>query len=138
MMIGVMRSFWKVFAALALMLPLGAFVAGTLVPSAADEPAPRDTIIIDQQSRRALGNAVRDTILARRPPDPTPAPRRPRGQASSQGSDDHGGDDGLEQVSPSPDDWDDDSSGHAATATTAAATATETRLGLQRPRVRRR
>ena len=32
-----MRSFWKVFVALALMLPLGAFVAGTLVASAADE-----------------------------------------------------------------------------------------------------
>ena len=49
-MLGAMRSFWKVFAALALMLPLGAFVAGNLVASAADDPEPRDTIIIDDTS----------------------------------------------------------------------------------------
>ncbi len=35
---GAMRSFWKLFVALALILPLGAFVAGTLVASAADAP----------------------------------------------------------------------------------------------------
>ena len=60
-MVGAMRSFWKVFAALALMLPLGAFVAGNLVASAADDPAPRDTIIIDEQSGTPSGD-----------PSPTP------------------------------------------------------------------
>lgn len=43
-----MRSFWKIFAALALMLPLGAFVAGTLVASAADGTEDRDTLIIEE------------------------------------------------------------------------------------------
>ena len=54
-MVGAMRSFWKVFAALALMLPLGAFVAGNLMASAADDPTPRDTIIIEEQSATPSG-----------------------------------------------------------------------------------
>jgi len=42
-----MPTWLKVILALALVLPLGAFVAGSLVASAADDPAPRDTIVID-------------------------------------------------------------------------------------------
>ena len=45
-----MRTFWKAFVALALVLPLAAFVAGNLVASAADSPSPRHTIVIDDQS----------------------------------------------------------------------------------------
>ena len=77
---GAMRSFWKVFAALALMLPLGAFVAGNLVASAADDPAPRDTIIIDAERY-----AVRRPVAEPRRPTGTPSAsadarrdRRPR------------------------------------------------------------
>ncbi len=97
-----MRSFWKVFVALALMLPLGAFVAGTLVASAADDPAPRDTIIIDDQS----GTPSSDPSPTDAEPadDATRPQRRRRRRPSGDASDDDGGDD----------DGDDD---HAGTAT---------------------
>ena len=65
-----MRSFWKVFVALALMLPLGAFVAGTLVASAADDPTPRDTIIIDDQSGTPSSDPTPDRDTEPRPPRP--------------------------------------------------------------------
>ena len=84
-----MRSFWKVFAALALMLPLGAFVAGNLVASAADDPAPRHTIIIDQQSGTPSGN-----------PTPSGSPTSSATGGADDGAthdagDDHGGDRGT-------------------------------------------
>ena len=60
-MVGAMRSFWKVFVALALLLPLGAYVAGSLVASASDDPEPRNPLIIEQ-SGPASGNS-----------DPSPA-----------------------------------------------------------------
>src|SRR3954451_24532043 len=97
-----MRSFWKVFAALALMLPLGAFVAGTLVASAADDPTPRHTVIIDDPSGT---------------PSPSSSPSEDPGDDATEDQgddhgDDHGGDDGLSEVTPSPDDWDDHGDDH--------------------------
>jgi hypothetical protein len=129
-----MRSFWKVFAVLAVMLPLGAFVTGSLVASADDQPAPRDTIILDDQSATPSSGPTPE-------PSPTDGPRSGGADdgAADQGDDhggdrggDEGGDDqagddqssggGLDEVRPSPEDWDhdgdsghhggDDSSGH--------------------------
>src|SRR3954452_10538031 len=74
---GVMRSFWKIFAALALMLPLGAFIAGNLVASAADDPSPRHTINIDDQS----GTPTADPTPSSRPT------RTPAGTPSAEASD---------------------------------------------------
>ena len=54
---------------LALMLPLGAFVAGTLVASAADDPAPRDTVIIQREH---------DVAQPTRPPSEPDGRARPR------------------------------------------------------------
>ena len=112
-MIGDMPSFWKVFAALALLLPLGAFVAGSLVASAADDPAPRDTIIIDDQS----GTPSQDPTTSSPPTeDASHGPTDSASDASEDG-DDHGdnsgpdgGDDSgdIPEASQSPDDWDDD------------------------------
>ena len=87
MILGATRRSWKVFAALALMLPLGAFVAGNLVASAADDPAPRDTIIIDSEQyavRRPVAKLDPDRHPqrgpdARREPTTTGATRRRRG-----------------------------------------------------------
>ena len=45
-----MRTLWKILLPLALVLPLGAFVAGSLVASAADDPPVRDTIVIRESS----------------------------------------------------------------------------------------
>ena len=110
-MVGAMRSFWKVFAALALMLPLGAFVAGNLVASAADDPTPRDTIIIDDTSGTPSSDPSPSST-----PTGTPSTSPTHDQGDDQ-SDDHGGegggdDDGLDEVTPSPDDWDDHDDGH--------------------------
>ena len=93
-----MRSFWKVFAALALVLPLGAFVAGTLVASASDDTEPRETLIIqDQQTPAAVQPDPEDDTPEVDVAQPTPGD-----------VDDHsgpgGGDDG-------DDDRDDDHSG---------------------------
>ena len=78
-----MRSFWRIFAALALMLPLGAFVAGTLVASAADDSDPRDTLIIRQ-------NHSPTPSTEDEPEDDTPE---------------------VDVVTPSPDDVEDDDDG---------------------------
>src|SRR3954467_265224 len=96
---GPMRSFWKVFAALALMLPLGAFVAGNLVASAADDPAPRHTIKIDPESGTPTGT-------------PTPRPRSAPTEAGSGGADDAathdaGDDHGADDSNDSDDHGDD-------------------------------
>src|SRR5689334_21974686 len=88
-----MRIFWKVFAALALMLPLGAFVAGNLVASAANDPEPRHTIIVDDQSSSPSEDASRG-------PSDAASPSSPRGGADDQSEDqgdDHGGDVGTVQ-----------------------------------------
>ena len=82
-MVGAMRSFWKVFAALALMLPLGAFVAGNLVASAADDPKPRDTIIIDDTSGTPSGD-----------PSPSSTPTGTRPSTSTSPTHDQGDDNG--------------------------------------------
>jgi hypothetical protein len=80
-----MSAVWKALLGLAVVLPLGAYVAGSLAASAADDPHPRHTIEI-------------------REPDPS---RSPTPSPSSTGSaepevvvpsyhdlgDDHGGDD---------------------------------------------
>jgi hypothetical protein len=97
------RTFWKVFAALALMLPLGAFVAGTLVASAADEPPRRDTITI-----RDGGSSVSPTP---EPEDDTPGVDTvtPSPDEVHDAGDDHGGDRPDDQ---SDDSGSDDSSGH--------------------------
>ena len=114
----VMRSFWKVFAALALMLPLGAFVAGNLVASAADDPAPRDTIIIDDTSGTPSGDpspSSSPTGTPEREPDRRPDDD-PTDDPTDDQTDDHGGDggddDGLDEVTPTPDDWDDHGDDH--------------------------
>ena len=47
-MVGAMPSFWKILLGLALVLPVGAYVAGSLVASASDDPEPRNPLIIEQ------------------------------------------------------------------------------------------
>src|SRR5215212_10204903 len=83
-----MRSLWKVLLALALLLPMAAFVAGTLVASSANEPRPRQTIVIEDTSGSTSA-------------EPTDA-----------GQPQKGDDDGnVEEVSPSPEEIGDDADG---------------------------
>ena len=103
-----MRSFWKVFAALALVLPLGAFVAGNLLASASDDPSPRDTIIIDEQSATPSGDPT-PTSSATGTPDATPTSDQGGGDSGHGGG---GHSEGIPEATQTPDDWDDDNSGH--------------------------
>src|SRR4051794_6901057 len=82
-----MKTIWKVLVGLALVVPMVAYVAGSLVASAADDPAPRQTIQIQQPG-----------------PTPTPKPRPTRTTQSPQPpveSDD------VEVITPEYDDFDD-------------------------------
>lgn len=91
-----MKTVWKVLLGLALVVPMGAYVVGSLAASASEDPAPRHTIQIEG-------------------PERTPAPTRtPRPTPTETG--------GVEVITPHYDDFDDhddhgdddgdDSSGH--------------------------
>jgi hypothetical protein len=93
-----MRTLWKVFLPLALVLPLGAFVAGSLVASATDDPPVRDTIVIRESGAT--------------PGTPTPSPSDDPTRDPADDPDDT--DDGdVETVTVEPDDVDDDSDGRS-------------------------
>jgi hypothetical protein len=92
-----MRTLLKVFLTLALLLPLGAFVAGSLVASSANEPGPQRTIVIKDGNSSSPRN------------DASPS-SNPSGVPTDGATDDHG-DDGVEVLTPSPSDLDDDNHG---------------------------
>jgi hypothetical protein len=104
-----MSTVWKVLVGLALALPLGAFVAGALVASSADEPAPRETIVI--QDAPSHPDDRRDD--GRRNDDGRPGQQGDRHDDDDAGDDrgdDEGGDSGdddVEVVRPEPDTVDD-------------------------------
>src|SRR3954470_1976167 len=82
-----MNRVWKVLLGLALVVPMGSYVAGSLAASATDEPTPRHTIVIRDAD---LSHAPR---ASRSPSPSTPGP-------SSSG--------GVGEVRVDPDDLDDD------------------------------
>lgn len=89
-----MSTVWKVVLALALVLPVGAFVAGSLASSSADEPAQRESVILEQAPQE-------------RSPKPDPVRKKP---VPPQQEDDDA-DDAPVVIAPAPasnDDWDDD------------------------------
>ena len=86
-MVGAMRSFWKVLLGLALVLPLGAYVAGSLVASASDDPEPRNPLIIEQSGPPPGTRSPRPTGPSGSPDDGTD-------DAEDDGTDDDGGNDG--------------------------------------------
>jgi len=93
-----MSTLVKILVTLGLVLPMGAFVAGSLAASSADEPAPRETIVIrDSPTRTASPGGTG-----------TPSPGHDAGD--DHGGDrrgDHSGDDDVVVIIPSPDDLDD-------------------------------
>jgi hypothetical protein len=108
-----MRNWLKVVLALALVLPLGAFVAGSLVASAADDPAPRDTIIIDESDNSPSEKPAADQQPkpAERPGD-TDSSGRGGADDGDEDGDEYGDDDGhVEGVEPTYGEVDDDHSG---------------------------
>lgn len=120
-----MKKIWKVLIGLALVVPMVAYVAGSLVASAADDPAPRDTIQIRKTEPTSSATpSSRPTKTPTGTPDPTPS-----GSADDDDvevitpdyddfddHDDHGDDDGEDHSGPGGGDDDgddhDDNSGH--------------------------
>lgn len=111
-----MSTVWKVIAALLLTLPVGAYVAGTLVASQADVPIERAPIVIRDS---ATGSAGPSTPAETMSPRPTARPTDkendgPDGKgdddddSSGPGGGDDDGDDDVRVVRPSPDDIEDD------------------------------
>jgi hypothetical protein len=87
-----MKTVWKVLAGLALVVPMGAYVVGSLAASAADDPAPRQTIQIREP-------APTPTPTPRPTPTSSPSPTRtPQPEESGD----------VEVITPHYDDFDDD------------------------------
>src|SRR6478609_4007623 len=86
---GHMKTVWKVLLGLALVVPMGAYVVGSLAASAADEPAPRQIIQIQEPD-----------------PTPTPTPKPTKTPTPTPPSTDD--DDDVEVITPDYDDFDDD------------------------------
>ncbi len=109
---------WKMLAAAALVVPPLAYVAGT-VSTAADEPAPREVLVLgDTTDPAAVEPRV---VLKPAPPSPTPrpAPSRTPQRIDADCDDDDDDDDDVDVIRPCPedlddgddDDWDDDDDG---------------------------
>src|SRR6478735_3327275 len=84
----VMSTVWKVLAALALVVPMGAYVVGSLAASATDGPPPRQTIEIREST-----------------PTPTPSSTPTPEPTSTPSPTD---DDEVEVITPDYDDFDED------------------------------
>jgi hypothetical protein len=67
-----MKTVWKVLLGLALVVPMGAYVAGSLAASSSDAPAPRPTIIIQEQKATPAAKPSRQPS---RIPTPASSPR---------------------------------------------------------------
>ena len=84
-----MSTVWKVLAALALVVPMGAYVVGSLAASASDDPAPRQTIEIREASTTPSPTQA--------PSSPTQTPTQtPRPERSAE----------VEVITPDYDDFD--------------------------------
>ena len=90
-----MTTVWKVLGGLALVVPLGAYVVGSLAASAADDPPPRETIVIQES---ATPDPTVDPTVAS---TPTPTPRTPGPDTRSTRPDE------VEVITPDYDDFDD-------------------------------
>ncbi len=99
-----MSTLAKILIPLGLVLPLGAFVAGAVAVSGADDPAPRETIVIRDAPTRSNSPHEDRSPSAHPSDDPTTAathdagrPRRDRRHHPSPDDlDDHGDDSGRD------------------------------------------
>lgn len=76
-----MTGWGKVLLGMALGLPMGAYAVGALVSSSADEPPPREPIIIEDAPAPSQGSEPGAMLSPRPSPEPTrtrkPAPSAP-------------------------------------------------------------
>ena len=97
-----MHPVWKALLVLALVLPVAAFVVGSLASSAADEPARRDPIVIREAPADPTGSP--SPTRAPRTPERTDRPTPPTPDRQD-GRDDGGG---VVVITPEPGEVDDD------------------------------
>ncbi len=93
---GVMGIAWKIVVGLVLLLPMTAYVVGSLV-AAADEPREHAPIIVEEQTQAPDKSG----------PSPSEKPTQKPSDKKTDRGDDHGGDDESddpEDITPSPDD----------------------------------
>jgi hypothetical protein len=110
-----MSTVWKVLLGLAVVLPLGAYVAGSLAASAADDPQPRHTIQIREPEHRPQPSRTPSGT-----PDPSPGADvevivpeyDDYDDRDEHGDDDHGDDDHGDDRSGHGHGGDDDSDDH--------------------------
>ena len=102
-----MSTIWKVLLGLALALPLGAFVAGAVVASSADDPAPRETIVI-QDAPSKSGDDDPGPHAGNANDDARPGQQPTGGPGDDDNDDDSDDGDEVEVVRPEPDTIDDD------------------------------
>ena len=88
-----MKTLVKTLIALGLVLPLGAYVAGSLAAVGADDPRPHDTIVIRDSPTRSASPDLRPSPSARSTPDDHGEPEVVTPSVHDLG-DDHGGDRG--------------------------------------------
>jgi hypothetical protein len=102
-MVAVMSPLLKFLLPLVVVLPLGGFVAGSLVSAAQDDPGPRTPIVLREDSSRTptTGTPTDAPTNSSRPPDDD--------SGRDDDGDDNGDDDGDDHVvSPEPVDNDGD------------------------------
>ena len=97
---GVMGIAWKVVIGLVLVLPMTAYVVGSLV-AVADEPTEHTPIIVEERTQAPDKSG----------PSPTEKPTKKPSDDKTDRGDDHGGDDGDDDgpqvITPSPSVFDD-------------------------------
>jgi hypothetical protein len=101
--------FLKVAMGLLLTLPLGAYIAGTLVASQVDMPQERPAVVIDSRSSGISTPTPTSTPTPSPRPDPTRSPDDDNGGDDDHGGNSgHGGGDDVRVVRPTPRDVDED------------------------------
>lgn len=110
-----MSTFLKVLVGLLLTLPLGAYVAGTLVASQADIPDERDVVVVESSTTQGPSTAQPSGTPSGRPDDDrTDRPDDKGGVRDHDRNDDKGGDRDddddadVRVIRPTPHDVDDD------------------------------
>lgn len=101
-----MSTFFKVALGLLLTLPLGAYIAGTLVASQADMPDQRPAVVISQATSGTAGPSETARPSARPKPSPTASPDD--SDDDSRDDSDDSDDDDVRVVRPTPREVDDD------------------------------
>ncbi len=106
-----MSAFWKVIVGLLVVLPVAAYVTGTLVTSQAEMPSERPPIVITDSPSDRPGASPTPGRGKSTSPKPTKRPAGGDDDAGARGGDDGrrgGEDDDAQVIRPTPNDVDDD------------------------------